>query len=142
MTKTIINTSFVLKIILALFILLSPLFVFAQSSPSTGIVYECVTAGGTYGNCSFNDLILATQRVTRYLVIFTLQFSVVVIAWAGYLYMMSGENPGKRKEANTMLTKVAIGIFFILAAYLVVTLIANALLTPAVRGVTPVITNP
>ena len=142
MTKAIKNTSFALQVLLFCFLLFLPLFVFGQSSPSTGIVYECVTAGGTYGNCSFNDLILATERVIRWAVIFTLQFSVVVIAYAGYLYMISGANPGKRKEANAMLTKVAIGIFFILAAYLIVTLIANALLTPAVKGVTPVITAP
>lgn len=89
---------------------------------NTGITYECKN-----GDCDFNDLIKATQRVVKFGVQFALSFSVVVIAYAGYLYMISGANPTKRGEANKMLQKVAIGIFFILAAWFIVSLILNSL---------------
>lgn len=117
------------------FLLLSPGFLLAQAtvnpSPDTGITYECppeiVNGVSVYGNCKFEDLIKAVQYITNKLVLFTLSFSVVVIAYAGYRYMISGDNPGERTKANEMLKKVAIGIFFILAAWLIVTLITNAL---------------
>lgn len=92
----------------------------------TGITYECGDEK-TAGECDFNDLLKAVEHALNYLVTLTLSFSVVVIAYAGYLYMISGDNPGKRKEANNMLTKVAMGIFFILAAWLIVSLILKGL---------------
>ena len=94
----------------------------------TGITYECgEVAAGTSGNCDFNDLIIAIQRVTNYGAEFALLFSVVVIAVAGAKYMTSGENAGERTKANKMLISVVKGIALILAAWLIVTLITNAL---------------
>ena len=122
-----------------LFLFLFPItFLYGQSSPNTGITYECVDSAGVFGNCTFDDLVRAVERVIRFAILISIQLSVVVIAYAGYNYMMSGDNPKKRSDANQMLTKVAIGIFFMMAAYLIVTLIARALLTPAVLNVTPV----
>lgn len=127
----------------------SPVFTHAQvtggpgaSTPGTGLTYECQrTLNGRviYGDCGYGDLIAAVKRVIDWVIIFTLEFSVVIIAYAGFNYLISGDNPGKRAEANKMLTKVVIGIFFVLAAWLIVNLIARALLTPAVLGVTPTV---
>ncbi len=142
--KILINV-FVFAIVFAL-----PLFVFAQTNPprstptpGTNLVYECQRQGPNgviYGDCDYYNLVDAVKRVIDWLIIFTLEFSVVVIAYAGFKYMISGDNPGERAAANKMLTKAAIGIFFVLAAWLVVNLIARALLTPAVINVTPVVT--
>jgi hypothetical protein len=94
---------------------------------NTGITYECVDKDGTPGNCDFHDLLTATQKAVKYAVQITLGLCVLVIAYAGWLYMISGANPSKRTEANLMLKKVAIGIFFILAAWFIVSMILNAL---------------
>lgn len=120
---------------LLFFLIAVPFFTKADTSvPSgTGISYECVQKGagpnGTdvYGNCTFADLIVGTKKVVDFGVKFALFFSVIVIAYAGFNYMISGDIPSKRQEANKMLRKVAIGIVFILCAWLIVTLILNAL---------------
>ena len=124
--------------ILAVTILLAPVlfpvFTYAQNNTppttpvKTGITYDCANeTGRAPGDCNFQDLVRATKRVVDFGVVFTLEFSVIVIAYAGFKYMISGDNPGERKKANEMLRKVAIGIGFILAAWLIVTLILNAL---------------
>jgi len=108
-----------------------PLLTFAADSATVasgvakGITYECT--GGAPGVCTFADVIAAIQLVLKWGTTFAVAFSVVVIAWAGFIYMTSGGNSGKRAEANTMLMKVAIGIAFMFMAWLIVTLIMNAL---------------
>ena len=117
------------------FLFLLPVFVAGQSivpkQNNTGITYDCQNENPGQpkpGECTFQDLIKAVQKVVKWGTIFALEFSVVVIAYAGFTYMTSGNNPGKRAEANTMLKKVLIGIGFILGAWLIVTLITNGLL--------------
>ena len=136
-----------IKLSLASLFLISvfvPVFVNAAEAPQptgsngTGITYECCSESGSvgadgkktivYGNCEFNYLILATKKIINWGVTFALSFSIVVVAYAGALYMISGDYPAKRKEANEMLRKVAIGIVFILAAWLIINLITTALL--------------
>jgi hypothetical protein len=104
-----------------------------------GITYECnhlknvTDAKGVSkdvpvpGECNFEDLVQAVLHVVNWGTGIALSFSVVVIAYAGANYMMSGDNPKKRSDANRMLQKVVIGIFFILCAWLVVKLITSAL---------------
>jgi hypothetical protein len=118
--------------------------VFTYSAPSTdtankktGITYECMDSKGVIGNCDFNDVLSAFKKVADFAAEITLSLSVIVIAWAGFKYMSSGGNPGERTKANQMLVKVAKGIAFILAAWLIVTLIMNALTDP--EKITPLL---
>ena len=99
-----------------------------QYSKQTGITYDCsLETGSRPGECTFQDLIIATRRVINWGTLFALAFSVVVIAVAGGRYMISGDNAGERTKANNMLLSVVKGIAFILTAWLIVTLITNAL---------------
>ena len=90
---------------------------------ASGITWEC----NSPGQCTFGDLINAVKTVVKWGTIFALEFSVVVFAYAGFKYMISGEKADERAKANKMLRSVVIGIIFILAAWLVVTLIISAL---------------
>lgn len=119
-----------------LVLLAMPMFLYSAESPDsiadrTGITYECVgkdiNGKDVIGNCDFQDLLNAVKKVMDYAVGFTLFFSVVVIAYAGFKYMISGDNAGERKKANDMLFSVVKGIAFILAAWLIVSLILRAL---------------
>lgn len=143
-----------LQMIAISFLFFAPFLALAQSTSSNcpasgpcGLIYKCPARpnfpGGPLveGNCNFNDVVLAVKNFLDKIIILTLGFTVIVIAVAGYHYMISGANPGERAKANKMLMSVAIGIFFILAAWLIVTLIANTLLTQAVKDVTPIMTN-
>ncbi len=124
-----------MRVILILVMVTSPLVIFAQNtvdpskaSSGTGITYECVT-GNVYGNCTWDDLIAAVKKITNWGAQFALIFSVVIIAYAGFLYMTSGGSAGQRDKANKMFVSVAKGIFFILAAWLIVNLITTSLLS-------------
>ncbi len=121
------------------FLFFLPLFTKGAEAPlepgekGTGITYECgvkVDGKTIYGNCDFNDLVAATKKVTDWGAKFALSFSVVVIAFVGGRYMFYADNASERKKTHEMLWKVLIGIAFILAAWLIVTLITKALLRP------------
>ena len=99
---------------------------------NTGITYQCQN-----GECDFNDLILATKKVVDFGTTFALEFSVVVLAYAGFKYMQSGDKPAERTEANKMLTKVVVGIVVILAAWLAVHLITTSLLQGGYSNIIP-----
>jgi len=127
-----IMTSFVLFLL--------PVFLHAQTvtdksfntKEKTGITYECAQTGPdgktVYGNCTFQDVLAATNKIVDFGRNFALVFSVVIIAIAGFRYMTSAGNPAKITEANNMFVSVLWGLFFVLAAWLIVHLITNALL--------------
>lgn len=93
-----------------------------------GIVPVCVKNGQDVPCESFDHLIVAIKNIIDFVTQFVLMFVVVIIAVAGWKYMTSGDNAGKRTEANKMFIKVAWGLFYILGAWLIVTLITNAIL--------------
>ena len=101
---------------------------------NTGITYDCANEnqGVAPGNCTFADLVAGTMRVINFGTEFALEFSVVVLAYAGFKYMISGDVPKARSEANHMFESVAIGIIVILCAWLIVNLIVSQLVNPAI----------
>ncbi len=115
----------------------------------TGITFDCgLDASGKqtkkdaigaplYGDCTFADLINAVKKLINWGIGFALSFSVVVLAYAGFKYLTSEGNPGKLSEAHTMFWRVAEGIVWILSAWLIVQLIASALLTKVIRDMIP-----
>lgn len=88
-----------------------------------GSIVPCCEASG----CNFDELIKAVKRVVNWGVTLALMLTVVVIAYAGFLYLTSADSAGKRDEANKMFVKVLEGMFYILAAWLIVTLIMSSL---------------
>lgn len=97
------------------------------------LIYECGT-GDTAGNCNFDDMIAASKQFVNWGTTFALEFTVAIIAYIGYNYMISVDNPKAKSEAKAMLIKTLLGIAWILGAWLVVTLIANALLGDPILG--------
>lgn len=98
------------------------------------LIYQCkqsVTINGVskdiYGNCSWADLIAATKNAVNYITVLAIGFSVVVIAFIGFKILTSEGSPGALKEAKEMAQKVVIGMFFIICAWAIVTLIATGL---------------
>ena len=118
-----------------------------EKAPDTGITYECVQKGAgpivngvksdIYGNCGFYDLVSAVIAVVNWGTTFALAFSVVVIAYAGFIYMKSGGSSSERDKANGMLWRVVIGIAVILAAWFIVKIISDVLLTGQVKSIIP-----
>jgi hypothetical protein len=48
---------------------------------------------------------------------------VIAVVYAGYLLMMSGDNPGNRKKAKDIFVNILIGLLLVLAAWLIVKLV-------------------
>jgi hypothetical protein len=91
-----------------------------------------------YGECTYADLIRAVSKVTTLAVEdIALPFSVVVITYAGFLYLTSGGNHTQLDKAHNMFIKIAWRISWVLGAWLVVTLIPSGLLTATVRQAVP-----
>jgi hypothetical protein len=106
-------------------VLVLPAFVLAAPGNSfeKPIVPNCTRAGvngGTIHACGYTDLILLGINVMNFAVYLMALLSVVSFVYAGYLYMSSGGDSGALKHAREIFTKVALGIFFTLGAWLIV----------------------
>lgn len=123
--KTLAIKKINIKLILFIFLIFILFLPFISHGAARGITWFC---GGTYeSECTFQDLLDEVNNLVKWGTAFALSFSVIVLAWAGFIYMTSGGNPGERSKANTMLTKVVIGIILIVLAYLIVQLIVKGL---------------
>lgn len=117
-----------------------PVFVLAASPQSPGYLIVCdpspdpsgPTAG--LGDCHFDDLIRLGVNIMNFLIVLSTAVAAIVIAYAGFLYLSSAGDEGNVKKAKGMLTKVAIGFFFLIAAWVIVNEIIVALLDPNQPG--------
>jgi len=97
----------------------APLIVFVFFSVpllvGAGVVPAC--AGST---CHFSDLVQLVKKVLDYILAITAPIAAIMFAYAGFLYLTSQDNPGKRTKANSIFVNVGIGIFFVVGAWLIV----------------------
>ena len=77
--------------------------------------------------CGWKELVQLAQNIINYLILLAIPLAAVTFAWAGFTIMTSGGNSGKLEKGKEMFKKVAIGIFFVLAAWLIVNLILTVL---------------
>jgi len=112
--KIFINTfAFVLIVI--------PFFVSADNTSGS----RFVTCDGP--NCEFSHLKTLIIEVIKFLVELGIALSAVVFAYAGWLYMTSGGDEGKVKQAHDLFVRVLWGFLIMLGATLIVGLILTAL---------------
>jgi uncharacterized protein (UPF0212 family) len=78
-------------------------------------------------NCGWNQLMQLGQNILRNAIYLAAMLAVVSIVYAGYLFMTSGDNEGARKTAKEILGKVIVGIFYTMAAWLLVATILKFL---------------
>lgn len=79
-------------------------------------------------DCNFQQLMVLFNNVVTF-ILFTLAtpFAAIVFAYAGWLYMRSGDNPGNKKQAKDMFVKMFVGYVVALGAYLIVKVIMQGL---------------
>ena len=80
--------------------------------------------------CTFAHLMELVHRIIRFL-LFSVAMPLAAIAfvYAGFLFMFHGDNEAKRSQAKKIFLNVLIGLIIALAAWLIVTLILDALVT-------------
>jgi len=112
-----------MMIVTMFFSLATPVFAYQYS------LFPCNGANMPNGGkeCTFGDLVETAQAVAERVVAFGLIVAPLIFAFAGYLYLTSQDNPGKRTRANGIFKNVAIGLVIMLIAWAIVNLILTAL---------------
>ena len=124
------------SLLLAVFtlILVSSLFGFVFIAHAQG--QSLIPCGGTgQPACTFDHLITLVQRVIDFLIVdIAIPLSMILFAWAGFLYMTAQGDPGKIKTGHTIFINVIWGLVIALAAWLIINTITTALLTPGFKS--------
>ena len=77
--------------------------------------------------CDFNGIVKLANNIISIGIYLAILVAVAMFAFAGWLYLTSAGDTGKMKQAHTIFTNAALGFVFVLAAWLLVTLILGAL---------------
>jgi hypothetical protein len=103
--------------------------VLSYGAGESSLLPNCGTIEGTKINreCGYQDLLQLTINIIDWVMKMAIPISAGVIAWAGFKYMTTGI-VDERTAAKTMLLKVAKGLFFIFAAWLIVHTVLTTLL--------------
>ena len=78
--------------------------------------------------CGFPELMtLINNLILVFLKYFILPVAVLIAMYGGFLYLTSGDNAGNRTKANRMFRYLFYGLFFCLAAWVIVKIILTTL---------------
>ncbi len=77
--------------------------------------------------CGWDQLMQMGQNIIRNAIYLAVMAAVISIVYVGYLLMTSGDNEGNRKKAKEIMGKVIAGIFYTMAAWLLVATILKFL---------------
>lgn len=108
-------------IFMVVFVLLfSPFLALAQPSFVGDVAPDCDVTGGMCGYC---DLMRLAQRVIEFLIFFAIVVAILMIIYAGFLYVGAAGNPGQVTKAHSVLRAAVFGLVIVLASYLIINLI-------------------
>jgi len=71
-------------------------------------------------NCHFEDLITLVDSVLDYILAISASIAAIMFSYAGFLYLTAQGETGKRTKANQVFVNVGKGLFFVVAAWLIV----------------------
>ncbi len=109
----------------ALVLVGAPLAVFAADSFLGPIVPDSFYDKGPYLRAC--DLVTLFDNVAKFAVGFTVFVATLMFAYAGFLYVTASAAPKNIESAHKIFGDVALGLFWVLAAWLVVSIIMNVL---------------
>jgi len=70
--------------------------------------------------CHFGDLITLVDSVLDYILAISASLAAIMFSYAGFLYLTAQGETGKRTKANQVFVNVGKGLFFVVAAWLIV----------------------
>ena len=93
-----------------------------------GAVFDpIVKCDGTDIPCDFNAFIGLGNSIIKFLIEIGAFLGAISFAWAGWLYVTSGGNPGTIDKAKDIFWKVIVGFILMLAAWLIIKLVIASL---------------
>ena len=104
-------------------VLLTVLIVPVLSFAATGLV----PCDGVIDECKFDDFVEMINGIINWIISIAGVIFTISAIYGGYLYMTSGENPGNKAKAKSMLWSTLIGFVIILAAWVIVYTIVHYL---------------
>jgi hypothetical protein len=113
---------------LSAFLFLTVFFALPVSAAINGVTLGLFPCDGP--NCTFDSVLKLAQAIVNGTTLILLLISPLLIARAGYFYIMSAQNPGERKKANQMLLNIVIGLIIVLSGWTIITLILKIFLNP------------
>ena len=94
-----------------------------------------VTCDGTTDNpCHFDDLIGTINSIINWIISIAGVIFTISCIYGGFLYMTSGENPGNKGKAKSIMYSTLIGFVVILVSWLIVYTILNTLVDPGQKS--------
>lgn len=87
--------------------------------------------------CGFAGVLGTAQNAINAGISIGVFFSVIIMAWAGFLYITTPTNPEARSKANKMLMNAALGLLIVLSAWLMVDFVMKTLYNPNKAGFGP-----
>ncbi|PLX20305.1 hypothetical protein C0584_06190 [Candidatus Parcubacteria bacterium] len=123
--------------LMVLFMLLVPAFLFAPSASAGNITAADLWGGNDFSqNAFYNETGLGNAdpraiaaSVIKVLLGFLGIIAVLIILYAGFLWMTAAGNDDKISTAKSMMSAGVIGLIIILAAFGIATFVMNALIT-------------
>src|SRR3989344_4034343 len=100
--------------------LIVPTYVLGEDP--TGLVPECPEGG-----CGFDDFLTLVNNVFNYLVLIAVPIAAVAIGYAGIILVTARDDSGRRNEAKAIIWSAVLGLVIVLAAWLIVNTILDAL---------------
>lgn len=86
----------------------------------TTVTKDGVTKTVMTNNCDFGSLIQLANNIINFIITISVSASAIMFAYAGFLYMSSQGNSGQVEKAHSIFKNVALGLVFVLGAWLIV----------------------
>lgn len=107
--------------------------VFGSVALADGLV-TCGRTGSAQAQaqgCNFSTLFDMINTIIGYVIAISMPLAAIAFAYAGWLRLTSGGNPGQITKSNHVFISVGIGVMVILGGWLVFRLIADTFLNSA-----------
>lgn len=98
------------------------------SAQTTLVDFGLFPCDGVTKECTFNDLVTVANGIINALFFAVMLIAPLLIARAGYYYVISGDKPAERAKANGQLKGLVIGLVIIACSYAIVKLVLSVLI--------------
>jgi len=102
-----------------------PVYVGAETTGASLGLFPC-----NGPDCTFNDVLKLADNIIKALFFAIMLISPLLIAHAGYLFIISSSNPKERDRARNRLLNIVFGLVIVACSYGVVKLVLSVLLEP------------